>query len=188
VIIPHFPLEIFNYPASPVCWTPADSTINITAIKGPHRNATNLGVITIATWKQVGQDKDGDGDIDTCDVWLLTWEDGMMVLRQYWGRWSAEQIRNQAVVNMLVDWVWSSGKWGIVIPQRLLHVPDDGIVGPVTLAAVDDVHPQLFLRRVYSSRVMFLYNIVKKDPTKVKYFRGWICRLNDFVYLLLPKV
>jgi lysozyme family protein len=32
--------------------------------------ATNMG-ITLATWKQVGYDKDGDGDIDEQDIKLL---------------------------------------------------------------------------------------------------------------------
>ena len=34
-----------------------------------HGGATNMGV-TIATWKQVGYDKDGDGDIDVDDIRL----------------------------------------------------------------------------------------------------------------------
>lgn len=36
--------------------------------------ATNKGV-TITTWRQVGYDKDGDGDIDVDDLKLLTNED-----------------------------------------------------------------------------------------------------------------
>ncbi len=38
--------------------------------------ATNKGV-TIATWRQVGYDKDGDGDIDVDDLRLLTQDDAV---------------------------------------------------------------------------------------------------------------
>src|SRR3954471_16038511 len=87
--------------------------------------ATNKGV-TVATWKQVGYDKDGDHDIDNDDVKLISTQDFERVLDLYWDRWQADKIKNQSVANLLVDWVWGSGKWGIIIPQRLLGVTQDG--------------------------------------------------------------
>ena len=57
--------------------------------------ATNLGV-TLSTWKQVGYDKDGDGDIDADDIRLLSKTDAIAVLKSgYWNRWKADQINNQ---------------------------------------------------------------------------------------------
>ena len=75
--------------------------------------ATNMGV-TLATWRQVGYDKDGDGDIDADDIRLLTVSDAISVLKtNYWNRWKADQITNQSIAEILVDWVWGSGKWKI---------------------------------------------------------------------------
>ena len=45
--------------------------------------------VTISTWKQVGYDKDGDGDIDVNDLHLLTRDDvvNRVLKPHYWDRW-----------------------------------------------------------------------------------------------------
>ena len=143
--------------------------------------ATNMGV-TISTWRQVGYDKDGDGDIDIDDLHQLTREDVMEVLRiAYWNRWRADEINNQALADILVDWLWASGKWGIIIPQRLLGVPEDGIVGPVTISRVNNSNPYQLKIRIYNARVAFIRNIIQRDPTQKRFENGWLKRLNDFL-------
>ena len=80
--------------------------------------ATNMG-FTLSTWRKVGYDKDGDCDIDGDDIRLLTPADACFILRKYyWNRWQADSILVQAIANILVDSVWASGKWGIILPQN----------------------------------------------------------------------
>ena len=146
-----------------------------------HGGPTNMG-ITLSTWRQVGYDKDGDGDIDIYDLHQLTKDDVLEILRiAYWNRWHADEINNQPLADILVDWLWCSGKWGITIPQRLLGVPEDGIVGPQTLQRLNNINPNKFLMQIYNARVIFILNIIKKDPTQKRFERGWFNRLNDFL-------
>jgi len=146
-----------------------------------HGGPTNRG-ITLSTWRKVGYDKDGDSDIDIDDIRLLTLADAMLVLEKcYWDRWHADEIKNQKVADILVDWLWCSGKWGIIIPQRILRVPADGIVGPATLKAVNHANPYQFLIQIYNSRVAFIMDIIKKDPSQSRFERGWYNRLNAYL-------
>ena len=141
--------------------------------------ATNKGV-TIATWKQVGYDKDGDGDIDIQDLKLITNEDvKCKVLKpHYWDRWKADQINNQSVANILVDWVWASGVNGIKIPQRILGVSVDGVVGNKTISALNAESPKRIFQKIYEARVQFIEDICKSRPANAKFKKGWLNRLN----------
>jgi len=142
---------------------------------------TNRGV-TLSTWRNVGFDKDGDSDIDIDDIRLLTPDDALMVLKKfYWDRWRADELNHQKVANILVDWLWCSGKWGILIPQRILGVPVDGIVGPVTIQAVNRANPYRFLIQIYNTRVTFILDIIKRDPSQKRFEKGWFNRLNAFL-------
>ena len=141
--------------------------------------ATNKGV-TIATSRKVGYDKDGDGDIDVDDLKLITDEEAVnAVLRpQYWNRWKADQIKSQSVANILVDWVWGSGANGIKIPQRMLGVAADGIVGPKTLQALNAQNPQKFFKLIKERRRKFFKDIVKNNPSQKVFLKGWNRRLD----------
>ena len=144
--------------------------------------ATNMG-ITLETWRQVGYDKDGDGDIDEADIKALSHDDFKAVLRKYWDRWQADKINNQSVAEILVDWVWGSGKWGIVIPQRLLGVTDDGIVGNGTLTHLNQMNQKELHQIIFDARMRFLDNIVKNNPSQERFIKGWKNRLNTFKFV-----
>lgn len=145
---------------------------------------TNKGV-TIATWRKVGYDKDGDGDIDIDDLKLLSNDDvvNRVLKPSYWDRWKADQINNQSIANIVVDWVWGSGSWGIKFPQRILDIKDDGIVGSKTLAAMNDYPDQSELfKKLWLRRKQHFEDIVKADLTQAVFLKGWLNRLNDFKY------
>lgn len=139
--------------------------------------ATNKGV-TIGTFREVfGKDKAVN------DLKHITEAQWMEVLRKkFWDRWLADRIDCQAVANMLVDWTWHSGKYGITIPQRILGVKADGIVGEKTLAAINNAEPKALFIRLKDERKAYLTRQAKASPRKRKFLNGWLNRVNSMEY------
>ena len=100
----------------------------------------------------------------------------------YWDRWKADDIKSQAVANILVDWVWASGVHGIKRPQRILGVSPDGIVGSKTIAALNAADPKKLFDAIKADRVKFIDEICKARPKNEKYRKGWMNRINAIKY------
>ena len=143
--------------------------------------ATNAGV-TIATYREYRRKK-GYPNTSVDDLKRMTtaeWQEIFKTL--YWNRWRADEIGSQSVANILVDWVWGSGVWGIKIPQRLLSVAEDGLVGPKTIAALNVADPRQLFAKIKQSRLQYIDDIIRRTPTNERFRRGWINRLNDLKY------
>lgn len=157
-------------------------------VNDPHDpgGATNRGV-TIATWRQVGYDKDGDGDIDVADLKLITADDAVnrVMKPHYWDRCQADRIKSQSIANLFVDWVWASGKNGITGVQKILGVEVDGIVGEKTLAALNASEPRALFDQILRARTLFIDQIIARRPTSARYRNGWLRRLNGIRFGIL---
>ena len=106
------------------------------------------------------------------------WEDILKTM--YWDKWNADKIKTQSIANLLVDWVWASGSYGIKFPQRVLGVKDDGIVGDKTLAAINNYPNQKELwTKLWNRRKKHFEDIVAKNPSQGKFLKGWMNRLKD---------
>jgi lysozyme family protein len=113
----------------------------------------------------------------------LTIDQFTIVLKTlYWDKWLADQITNQSVANILVDWVYNSGSIGITKPQILLGVTPDGIVGNETITALNKMDQQNLFTQVFNLRVKFYNDLVTRIPVNAKYLRGWMSRLNSYTF------
>ena len=113
----------------------------------------------------------------------LSYAEWLDILKtMFWDRWKADQIENQALANILVDWVWASGITGIKRPQRILKVEADGIVGPKTLAALNSRAPEELFAELHKDRIAHVESIVQKSPSQKKFLKGWKRRINAITF------
>ena len=136
--------------------------------------ATNKGV-TIGTFQQFYP----GGTVDnlkriTDDQWLNIFRAG------YWEPWRADQIKNQAVANIVVDWAWASGaRTAIRKVQDLLGVTVDGLVGNETITAINGQDSEELFDRIKVARYDFVDAIVKRDPSQKRFINGWKNRIKS---------
>lgn len=147
--------------------------------------ATVVGV-TFATFTMYCIKKKTPGAAIVENLKRLSFEQWEEILHSmYWDRWIADHIENQSIAEILVDWIWASGKWGIVIPQRLLGVTADGIVGNKTLTALNKrigEDAKGLFDSIYQERLAYIDDIIKKNPKNEKFRKGWVNRINDIKF------
>lgn len=143
--------------------------------------ATMIGV-TIATYTEYCRRK-GYPKPTVERLRNMTYAQWLDILKtMFWDRWQADQIVNQSIAEILVDWIWASGKYGITIPQQVLGVKVDGVVGPKTIAAVNAANPAELFGKIRAERIAFINRICVSRPVNNKYKKGWLRRLNAITY------
>lgn len=140
--------------------------------------ATNKG-ITIATFRHfLGSGKTvGQLKAMTDEQWETIFRKG------FWDKFEADKIANQSVANICVDWAWCSGATtAIKQVQRLLGVAADGVVGNITLGAINNADPEKLFEKIKSARLAFVEAIVKRDASQQVFLKGWLNRINSIQY------
>lgn len=117
---------------------------------------------------------------DLKNISQANWNDVLKTM--FWDKWKADEIENQSIANILVDWYWNSGVYGIKIPQRLMGLKEDGIVGPLTISAVNLLPENELFNDIKAERLKFIESIVRNNQSQAKYLDGWKNRINDFKF------
>ena len=136
--------------------------------------------VTLATYRSVyGLQKNAN------DLKYITTKEWTHIFRTlFWDKCKADDIRDQSIANLLVDWAWNSGPTNpIRALQRLLTITPDGIIGPITLRAINNhPSPQTLFDRLKDRRIQYYNNIVANDPRQKTNLKGWLNRVAHITY------
>lgn len=136
--------------------------------------ATNRGV-TIGTLRKLGIDKDGDGDSDVVDLKLLTAADAAMVFKRFYADPVQADLLPVGLDYAMTDFAVNSGPSRAAQHlQRILGVPDDGHIGPKTIAALAGRNVVDLIKALSASRLKFMRNL----PTWPTFGKGWQARVD----------
>lgn len=99
------------------------------------------------------------------------WKDILKTI--YWDKWHADAIKSQGIANILVDWTWASGYSSIRHAQKIIGSTPDGIVGPKTIAAINETDCFRLFHKIQSYRETYFRNC----SASWKFLKGWLRRL-----------
>lgn len=138
--------------------------------------ATNRGV-TLATYRSVFGNKKTIADLKK-----ITYEEWSIIFKKYyWDKCKADFIENQSVANMLVDFAWHSGvKNAVERIQRAVKVEDDGIMGRVTIGAINSYYlgQDTLFDELKEARLSFMKGCKSWNAHK----NGWTKRLDSICF------
>lgn len=95
----------------------------------------------------------------------------------YWAKIKGDLIEDQRTAGFLLDFFVNSGYHAIKAVQKVVGAKQDGIVGPQTLAAVNNT------AGVFEALKLARISFVKKAATlknNKKFLAGWLRRINSF--------
>ena len=98
----------------------------------------------------------------------------------YWGKIKADQINDEWVAYIFVDWIWMSGPRYIKFLQRRLGLVDDGIIGKKSLEKINSMKGEELFNLIWNERKAHFERIAT-DKKKV-FLQGWMNRLNSIHY------
>ena len=102
----------------------------------------------------------------------------------YWDACKADQIASQSVANAIVDWAWHSGTITAVKEvQRVLGVKDDGVIGNISLSAINSWSPLPLFGKIKQARIAYIERICTSHPANNKFRKGWYNRINALEYI-----
>lgn len=128
-------------------------------------------------------DVDRDGDIDADDVSAFTWEHARaLYIREFWDRLGLERLPADLAVKLFDSAVNLGPRQAVRLLQRalracLVEVQEDGVLGPVTIAATRKVSPEsALLTALRAENAGFYRRLVARNPDLERYLEGWIRR------------
>ena len=136
-------------------------------------------------WKIIDQYKTVTSDTKTLNKVLLGNDELMSLVedfykREFWDKIKGDKIMYQTVANNIYDMAVNSGVgMASKFAQRIVGVEDDGVIGDISIKAINEYHPNTFIFEFKRARGEFYQNIVAHNPSQSVFIDGWLRRNQE---------
>lgn len=117
----------------------------------------------------------------------LTKEQAGLFVKYFWDKSTGNnRINSQKIAEAITTWRWGSGGYGLKEFQRLLNekhnanLKVDGGIGTNTVGVVNKIDENKLFDEMIIARKLFFENLAKRDPSQMKFLKGWTNRLSNF--------
>lgn len=95
----------------------------------------------------------------------------------FWTPLRLEEVQDQRIARTLFDFAVNAGVGTAAkLAQITVGITPDGRLGPKSLAALNEVDPDLFLARFALAKLARYEQIVTRDPLQRSFLLGWVRR------------
>lgn len=139
--------------------------------------ATNYGITagTLGEWRKLGR------PATKAEIKALTRDEARAIYARRFVQ-PFEWVPFPALQVALVDFGVASGvQTAVRALQKVVDVPVDGVIGPVTRVAVAAMPWKLTLGAVTAARCKHCSDLAEKDGSQRSFLRGWVKRAVSFL-------
>lgn len=118
------------------------------------------------------------------DIADLTKQDAVDIYcEDFWVPLCADQIVKQIVANVLFDFAVNTGRRrAIKLMQQILCVTIDGMIGPITIGAINSADGEKTAMQYTLQRIQFYADLASRRKSQRKFLSGWINRALKALY------
>jgi hypothetical protein len=110
---------------------------------------------------------------------------------KYWDKIRGDEIENDSLAALMMFSIVNSGLAQIKVFKKLINlVLDKNVVAEtsdpfthIEITILNDLDQQLYFDLLKTTRKRFYENLVKADPGKQKYLKGWLNRLENYQFV-----
>lgn len=131
-------------------------------------------------------DLNRDGKVDIIDIKNMTREQAIWLYRTgFWDRHGYENIENYYVAEKAFDMGVNMGtvQAGKLVQRAANHfrknLTVDGILGPMSIAAINSIEPRFLLREIRFNHTNFYLTLIERRPELGRFRNGWLRRASE---------